>query len=204
MFTIYVICAIILVILWLLFIIYILSFICIDSTELQPKIILPPRNEEFYKYVISKKQDIIDIINRDNNSIDEINNIINLIVDLYITTKSDFIEDYNSEDILIKFYKLQKTNPNEYKQLKRHQILNNISNTLKIKHKNELNEQMIIDINLIKDTSSFEDLKQYTNIKLKTLKSTLKQYDVYLMTLLTSIEYENQINNDVNIIINTI
>lgn len=204
MFTIYVICAIILVILWLLFIIYILSFICIDSTELQPKIILPPRNEEFYKYVISKKQDIIDIINRDNNSIDEINNIINLIVDLYITTKSDFIEDYNSEDILIKFYKLQKTNPTEYKQLKRHQILNNISNTLKIKHKNELNEQMIIDINLIKDTSSFEDLKQYTNIKLKTLKSTLKQYDVYLMTLLTSIEYENQINNDVNIIINTI
>lgn len=154
---------------------------------------LPPRKDELYKFIISKKQDII--INIDDYSCSEINNKINEIVDLYIINKCDFIEDYNENvNGLIKTYKIQIINPSLYNNLKRNQIINYIKQQLLLIYKNELIATTMYKIHSHQELQLNEDIDNYTTTEIVKVKISFREYKSYINQLFISIDEYNEVN----------
>lgn len=153
---------------------------------------LPPRNEDVFKLLIDFKDNIIR--NKNIYTLDEINNIINTMVDLYITNRCDFIEEYNNKCLLNYAYELQSTDTNLYKKLKRRKIINDIKSQLELINKNELTEQMMFEINIQKELLSPIEMKDFTLLQIKTHINSLKQHKLYLDDFFTLIEQHNEHN----------
>jgi len=159
---------------------------------------LPPRNENVFKLLGDFKNNIIR--NKNIYTLNDINNIINTMVDLYISNKCDFIEEYNNKCLLNYAYELQSTDTVLYRKLKRRKIINDIKSQIELIHKNELTEQMMIEINMKKELLSSNELKDFTVVQVNILKNTLKQHKLYLDDLFTLIEHYNEQETISNIV----
>ena len=102
-------------------------------------------NEEIIKIIKTMKKDLI--TNKDKYSFIEINDIINIIVDIYIKNKCE----YNDTDDIDNFI-----------ENKRKSIINEIKIKLLINYKNDLINKIIMEKNILNTKLNFNDLK---NIK---------------------------------------
>ena len=102
-------------------------------------------NEEIIKIIKTMKKDLI--INKDKYSFIEINDIINIIVDIYIKNKCE----YNDTDDIDNFI-----------ENKRKSIINEIKIKLLINYKNDLINKIIMEKNILNTKLTIDDLK---NIK---------------------------------------
>lgn len=102
-------------------------------------------NEEIIKIIKTMKKDLI--INKDKYSFIEINDIINIIVDIYIKNKCE----YNDTDDIDNFI-----------ENKRKSIINEIKIKLLINYKNDLINKIIMEKNILNTKLTIDDLR---NIK---------------------------------------
>lgn len=102
-------------------------------------------NEEIIKIIKTMKKDLI--INKDKYSFIEINDIINIIVDIYIKNNCE----YNDTDDI-----------NLFIENKRKSIINEIKIKLLINYKNDLINKIIMEKNILNTKLNIDDLK---NIK---------------------------------------
>jgi hypothetical protein len=102
-------------------------------------------NEEIIKIIKTMKKDLI--INKDKYSFIEINDIINIIVDIYIKNKCE----YNDTDDI-----------NLFIENKRKSIINEIKIKLLINYKNDLINKIIMEKNILNTKLTIDDLR---NIK---------------------------------------
>lgn len=116
-------------------------YICKDNK----KSLKSSNNEEIIKIIKTMKKDLI--INKDKYSFIEINDIINIIVDIYIKNKCE----YNDTDDI-----------NLFIENKRKSIINEIKIKLLINYKNDLINKIIMEKNILNTKLNFNDLK---NIK---------------------------------------
>lgn len=153
-------------------------------------------------YILSKNTEIINSIITNNYTIIDINNNINSMIDIYITNNCDTMVYYKDETTYYIIYNYWTNNPKLYRQSIRKHILYYIINKLKLIRKNELNNEMILELNIQRDLLSNDDFNDLTITKTTNLKSTLKNYISHLNKLFISIEEDNQLNNDVDTILN--
>ena len=116
-------------------------YICKDNK----KSLKSSNNEEIIKIIKTMKKDLI--TNKDKYSFIEINDIINIIVDIYIKNKCE----YNDTDDI-----------NLFIENKRKSIINEIKIKLLINYKNDLINKIIMEKNILNTKLNFNDLK---NIK---------------------------------------
>ena len=102
-------------------------------------------NEEIIKIIKTMKKDLI--TNKDKYSFIEINDIINIIVDIYIKNKCE----YNDTDDI-----------NLFIENKRKSIINEIKIKLLINYKNDLINKIIMEKNILNTKLTIDDLR---NIK---------------------------------------
>ena len=102
-------------------------------------------NEEIIKIIKTMKKDLI--INKDKYSFIEINDIINIIVDIYIKNNCE----YNDTDDI-----------NLFIENKRKSIINEIKIKLLINYKNDLINKIIMEKNILNTKLTIDDLR---NIK---------------------------------------
>ena len=102
-------------------------------------------NEEIIKIIKTMKKDLI--INKDKYSFIEINDIINIIIDIYIKNKCE----YNDTDDI-----------NLFIENKRKSIINEIKIKLLINYKNDLINKIIMEKNILNTKLTIDDLR---NIK---------------------------------------
>lgn len=153
-------------------------------------------------YIILKITEIINTIIANNYSINDINNNINSMIDIYISNKCDSIVYYKDETKIIIINNINNHDPILYHQRIRKHILDYIIYKLKLIRKNELNNEMILELNIQKTLLSNDEFNDLTIIKTNNLKSTLKNYISDLNKLFISIEEDNQLNNEVDFILN--
>jgi hypothetical protein len=125
------------------------------------------RNEELYKIIDNMKKDVV--INKTKYSFIEINDIINIIINLYVKHKCDFMEDY-IDTIIIKY-----TNINEFREIKRKQIIADIKIRLLKNYKDELIEEVIKEKNNNNLVLAISDLRTIQT-KLQTYKYNLNEF----------------------------
>ena len=125
------------------------------------------RNEELYKIIDNMKKDVV--INKTKYSFIEINDIINIIINLYVKHKCDFMEDY-MDTIIIKY-----TNINEFREIKRKQIISDIKIRLLKNYKDELIEEVIKEKNNNNLVLAISDLRTIQT-KLQTYKNNLNEF----------------------------
>jgi hypothetical protein len=125
------------------------------------------RNEELYKIIDNMKKDVV--INKTKYSFIEINDIINIIINLYVKHKCDFMEDY-MDTIIIKY-----TNINEFREIKRKQIIADIKIRLLKNYKDELIEEVIKEKNNNNLVLAISDLRTIQT-KLQTYKNNLNEF----------------------------
>jgi hypothetical protein len=164
--------------------------------------ILPARNEEVFILLKNFKKEIIE--NKNIYTLDEINNAINIMVNLYITNKCDFIEEYRDKYLLIYAYNLQITNIQLYKKLKRRKIINDIKYQLELIRKNELNEYMMFEINSQKILLSSDEFKQFISEQITNLQSSMKQYKSYIDDYFILVDERNNLDEEVSTIMNIV
>ena len=116
-----------------------------DNTEKKEPLIKHSSNDEILKVIKTMKKDLI--TNKDKYSFIEINDIINIIVDIYIKNKCE----YNDTDDI-----------NLFIENKRKSIINEIKIKLLINYKNDLINKIIMEKNILNTKLNFNDLK---NIK---------------------------------------
>ena len=116
-------------------------YICKDNK----KSLKSSNNEEIIKIIKTMKKDLI--INKDKYSFIEINDIINIIVDIYIKNKCE----YNDTDDIDNFI-----------ENKRKSIINEIKIKLLINYKNDLINKIIMEKNILNTKLTIDDLR---NIK---------------------------------------
>jgi hypothetical protein len=104
-------------------------------------IIKKSKNDEIIKVIKTMKNDLI--INKNKYSFIEINDIINIIIDIYIKNKCDF----NNNDI------------NNFRENKRQDIIKEVKIALLINYKNELINKIIMEKNLLNITLTINDLR---------------------------------------------
>jgi hypothetical protein len=148
----------------------IICCICITSKYNKHKnseYIYYKRNEELYKIIDNMKKDVV--INKTKYSFIEINDIINIIINLYVKHKCDFMEDY-IDTIIIKY-----TNINEFREIKRKQIIADIKIRLLKNYKDELIEEVIKEKNNNNLVLAISDLRTIQT-KLQTYKNNLNEF----------------------------
>ena len=111
-----------------------------DKVDKEP-IIKKSKNDEIIKVIKTMKNDLI--INKNKYSSIEINDIINIIIDIYIKNKCDF----NNNDI------------NNFRENKRQDIIKEVKIALLINYKNELINKIIMEKNLLNITLTINDLR---------------------------------------------
>lgn len=109
------------------------------------KLLVASNKKEIIKIIKTMKNDLI--INKDKYSFIEINDIINIIIDIYIKNKFEYNED---DDITL------------FIENKRKSIINDIKLKLLINYKNDLVNKIIMEKNILNTTLTINDLK---NIK---------------------------------------
>ena len=123
-------------------------------------------NDEIMKVIKTMKKDLI--INKDKYSFIEINDIINIIIDIYIKNKCE-IKDEDDINIFI--------------ENKRKKIINDVKINLLINYKNELINKIIMEKNLLNTTLTINDLR--------SIKANMEEYKKELNNLF---ELVNEIN----------
>ena len=113
-----------------------------DNTEKKGTLIKHSSNDEILKVIKTMKKDLI--TNKDKYSFIEINDIINIIIDIYIKNKCELNDD---EDI------------NRFIENKRKNIIKDVKINLLIKYKNELINKIIMEKNLLNITLTINDLR---------------------------------------------
>jgi hypothetical protein len=104
-----------------------------------------PKNIEIIKIIDTMKNDLI--TNKDKYSFIEVNDIINIIVDIYVKNECE----YNYND-----------NINNFMEKKRENIIKEVKIKMLINYKNEVINNIIIEKNLLNSTLTITDLQ---NIK---------------------------------------
>ena len=112
------------------------------SNEKKEPLIKHSTNDEILKVIKTMKKDLI--TNKDKYSFIEINDIINIIIDIYIKNKCEF---NNDEDI------------NRFIENKRKNIIKDVKINLLINYKNELINKIIMEKNLLNITLTINDLR---------------------------------------------
>jgi hypothetical protein len=113
-----------------------------DNTEKKEPLKKHSTNDEILKVIKTMKKDLI--ANKDKYSFIEINDIINIIIDIYIKNKCEFNDD---EDI------------NRFIENKRKNIIKDVKINLLINYKNELINKIIMEKNLLNITLTINDLR---------------------------------------------
>ena len=109
------------------------------------KILISSNNKEIINIIKTMKNDLI--INIDKYSFIEINDIINIIIDIYIKNKCKYSEN---DDIIL------------FMENKRKSIINDVKLKLLINYKNDLINKIIMEKNILNTKLTINDLK---NIK---------------------------------------
>jgi hypothetical protein len=136
-----------------------------DNKQILP-IYASSNNDEIMKVIKTMKKDLI--INKDKYSFIEINDIINIIIDIYIKNKCE-IKDEDDINIFI--------------ENKRKKIINDVKINLLINYKNELINKIIMEKNLLNTTLTINDLR--------SIKANMEEYKKELNNLF---ELVNEIN----------
>ena len=123
------------------FIIGILVYYNCSNDKKEP-LIKHSTNDEILKVIKTMKKDLI--TNKDKYSFIEINDIINIIIDIYIKNKCEF---NNDEDI------------NRFIENKRKNIIKDVKINLLINYKNDLINKIIMEKNLLNTTLTITDLR---------------------------------------------
>jgi hypothetical protein len=113
-----------------------------DKIDKEP-IIKKSKNDEIIKVIKTMKNDLI--INKNKYSFIEINDIINIIIDIYIKNKCD--GNNNDNDI------------NNFRENKRQDIIKEVKIKMLINYKNELLNKIIMEKNLLNITLTITDLR---------------------------------------------
>ena len=113
-----------------------------DKDNNDEPIIKHSTNDEIIKVIKTMKKDLI--INKDKYSFIEINDIINIIIDIYIKHKFEFKSD---DDI------------NHFIENTRKNIIKDVKINLLINYKNELINKIIMEKNLLNITLTINDLR---------------------------------------------
>jgi len=112
-----------------------------DKINKEP-IIKKSKNDEIIKVIKTMKKDLI--INKDKYSFIEINDIINIIINIYIKNKYEF---NSTDDTFI------------FRENKRQDIIKEVKIALLINYKNELINKIIMEKNLLNITLTINDLR---------------------------------------------
>lgn len=129
------------------------------------KILVSSNNKEIIDIIKTMKNDLI--VNKDKYSFIEINDIINIIIDIYIKNK------YNENDDITLFI-----------ENKRKSIINDIKLKLLINYKNDLINKIIMEKNILNTTLTINDLKN--------IKDNIEEHKKELNNLF---ELVNEFNN---------
>jgi hypothetical protein len=113
------------------------------STDKKDLIIKKSKNNEIIKVIKTMKNDLI--INIDKYSFIEINDIINIIINIYIKNKCEYND--NKDDI------------NNFMENKRQDIIKDVKIKLRINYKNDLINKIIMEKNLLNTTLTITDLR---------------------------------------------
>lgn len=139
------------------------------------KILVSSNNKEIINIIKTMKNDLI--INKDKYSFIEINDIINIIIDIYIKNKCE----YNENDDITLFI-----------ENKRKSIINDIKLKLLINYKNDLINKIIMEKNILNITLTINDLKN--------IKDNIEEYKKELNNLFELVNEFNiidiRISND--------
>jgi hypothetical protein len=123
------------------------------------KISVSSNNKEIINIIKTMKNDLI--INIDKYTFIEINDIINIIIDIYIKNKCKYSEN---DDIIL------------FIENKRKSIINDVKLKLLINYKNDLINKIIMEKNILNTKLTINDLK---NIK-DSIEEHKKNYIIYL------------------------
>ena len=138
----------------------------IDNNKTILPIYSSSNKDEIMKVIKTMKNDLI--INKDKYSFIEINDIINIIIDIYIKNKCGIKDE---DDI------------NSFIENKRKKIINDVKINLLINYKNELINKIIMEKNLLNTTLTINDLR--------SIKANMEEYKKELNNLF---ELVNEIN----------
>lgn len=131
-------------------------------------------NDEIMKVIKTMKKDLI--INKDKYSFIEINDIINIIIDIYIKNKCEIKDE---DDI------------NSFIENKRKNIINDVKINLLINYKNELINKIIMEKNLLNTTLTINDLR--------SIKANMEEHKKELNNLFELVNEINIIDIRINI-----
>jgi hypothetical protein len=115
---------------------------CLPDKINKEPIIKKTKNDEIIKVIKTIKYDLI--TNKDKYSFIEINDIINIIINIYIKNKYEF---NLTDDTFI------------FRENKRHDIIKEVKIALLINYKNELINKIIMEKNLLNITLTINDLR---------------------------------------------
>ena len=118
-------------------------YICL--TDKKEQIIKKSKNNEIIKVIKTMKNDLI--INIDKYSFIEINDIINIIINIYIKNNYEYNDNNNIDDI------------NNFMENKRQDIIKEVKIKLRINYKNDLINKIIMEKNLLNTTLTITDLR---------------------------------------------
>ena len=131
-------------------------------------------NDEIMKVIKTMKKDLI--VNKDKYSFIEINDIINIIIDIYIKNKCEIKDE---DDI------------NSFIENKRKKIINDVKINLLINYKNELINKIIMEKNLLNTTLTINDLR--------SIKANMEEHKKELNNLFELVNEINIIDIRINI-----
>ena len=139
------------------------------STDKKEPVIKKSKNNEIIKVINNMKNDLI--INKDKYSFIEINDIINIIINIYIKNKCEYNDNDNKDDI------------NIFIENKRQNIIKEVKIKLLINYKNNLINKIIMEKNLFNTTLTITDLR--------SIKENIENYKKEINNLF---ELVNEIN----------
>lgn len=145
---------------------FMIYYLTKDNNKVQSPNYYSSKNEEIMKVIKTMKYDLI--TNKDKYSFIEINDIINIIIDIYIKNKCEIKDE---DDI------------NSFIENKRKTIINDVKINLLINYKNELINKIIMEKNLLNTTLTINDLR--------SIKSNIEEHKKELNNLF---ELVNEIN----------